>query len=162
MGAGDDDPQDDTNADTLTRNALDEGIARGANRLGHEQQGDGHWVYELEADCTIPSEYILLRHYLGEPDDLVLEAKIGPICAGSRAACMTAGRSTMTASIFRPRSRYYALKMIGDDVDAPHMARARAAVLKAGGAERPMSSPRSSWRCSAREAGRWCRPSRPS
>jgi squalene-hopene/tetraprenyl-beta-curcumene cyclase len=77
MGAGDDDPQDDTNADTLTRNALDEGIARGANRLGHEQQGDGHWVYELEADCTIPSEYILLRHYLGEPDDLVLEAKIG-------------------------------------------------------------------------------------
>ncbi len=30
---------------------------------------------------------------------------------------------------------YYALKMIGDPVDAPHMARARVAILKAGGAE---------------------------
>ena len=31
---------------------------------------------------------------------------------------------------------YFALKMIGDDPDAPHMARARAAILAAGGAER--------------------------
>jgi squalene/oxidosqualene cyclase-like protein len=138
MGAGDDDPQDDTNADTLTRNALDEGIARGANRLGHEQQGDGHWVYELEADCTIPSEYILLRHYLGEPDDLVLEAKIGTYLRRIQSsvhdgwALYHDGGFDISATI----KAYYALKMIGDDVDAPHMARARAAVLKAGGAER--------------------------
>ena len=26
------------------------------------------WVFELEADATIPAEYILLRQYLGEPD----------------------------------------------------------------------------------------------
>jgi squalene-hopene/tetraprenyl-beta-curcumene cyclase len=31
---------------------------------------------------------------------------------------------------------YFALKMLGDDPDAPHMARARAAILAAGGAER--------------------------
>ena len=34
-------------------------------------------MFELEADATIPSEYILLRHYLGEPDDRELECKIG-------------------------------------------------------------------------------------
>ena len=40
------------------------------------QRGDGHWVFELEADATIPAEYVLLRHYLGEPVDAALEAKI--------------------------------------------------------------------------------------
>ena len=39
------------------------------------RQPDGHWVFELEADCTIPAEYVLLRHYLGEPVDAVLEAQ---------------------------------------------------------------------------------------
>ena len=29
---------------------------------------DGCFVYELEADTTITSEYILLMHYLGEID----------------------------------------------------------------------------------------------
>jgi len=131
-------PQYDTNADTLTRNALDEGIARGAHRLGQEQQGDGHWVYELEADCTIPSEYILLRHYLGEPDDLVLEAKIGTYLRRIQSsvhdgwALYHDGGFDISATI----KAYYALKMIGDDINAPHMARARAAILKAGGAER--------------------------
>ena len=40
------------------------------------QRPDGHWVFELEADATIPAEYVLLRHYLGEPVDAVLEQKI--------------------------------------------------------------------------------------
>ena len=33
-------------------------------------------MFELEADATIPAEYVLLRHYLGEPVDAALEAKI--------------------------------------------------------------------------------------
>ena len=36
---------------------------------------DGYFVYELEADVTIPSEYILLMHFLGKID-LKLEKKI--------------------------------------------------------------------------------------
>src|SRR5947207_2491463 len=40
------------------------------------QREDGHFVFELEADATIPAEYILFRHYLGEPVDAALEAKI--------------------------------------------------------------------------------------
>ena len=32
------------------------------------QRPDGHWVFELEADATIPAEYILLRHFLAESE----------------------------------------------------------------------------------------------
>ena len=45
------------------------------------QRGDGHWVFELEADATIPSEYVLLRHFRGEPVDAELERKIARLFA---------------------------------------------------------------------------------
>src|ERR1700726_3194290 len=48
---------------------LDAGIARGVESLLSLQHADGHWVFELEADATIPAEYILLQHYLGTIDD---------------------------------------------------------------------------------------------
>ena len=61
------------------------------------QQPDGHWVFELEADATIPAEYVLLRHYLGEPVDAELEAQDrASICAASRAST-AAGRCSTTA-----------------------------------------------------------------
>ena len=61
----------------LDTDNLDRGISRATQALLDQQRGDGHWVFELEADATIPAEYVLLRHYLGEPDDLELERKIG-------------------------------------------------------------------------------------
>ncbi|MEO1274457.1 MAG: hypothetical protein AAFV96_03400, partial [Pseudomonadota bacterium] len=39
-----------------------------AQLLWDMQKDDGHIVFELEADCTIPAEYVLLRHFLGEVD----------------------------------------------------------------------------------------------
>ena len=50
--------------------SLDAAIARSVDSLLSLQHGDGHWVFELEADATIPAEYILLQHYLGtiEPE----------------------------------------------------------------------------------------------
>jgi squalene-hopene/tetraprenyl-beta-curcumene cyclase len=100
------------------RDRVEATIGRAAQALYSEQKPDGHWVYELEADATIPAEYVLLRHYLGEPVDAALEAKIGTY--------LRRRQSTKA---------YYALKMIGDDIAAPHMARARAAIHRAGGAE---------------------------
>ena len=54
---------------------LDEAVFRAGKALLGQQHRDGHWVFELEADTTIPSEYILLQHYLGriEPE---LQARI--------------------------------------------------------------------------------------
>ncbi len=76
---------------------LEADIDRAVQALMRRQRPDGHWVFELEADATIPSEYILLRHYLGEPEDLELERKIAPsICAASRAS-MAAGRCSTAA-----------------------------------------------------------------
>ncbi|MGJ3648361.1 squalene--hopene cyclase [Sphingomonas sp. GlSt437] len=120
--------------DTVT--LADRAATRAAAALRDVQREDGHWVFELEADCTIPAEYILLRHYLGEPRDTVLEAKIGAYLRRIQSAehdgwsLFHAGAFDASASV----KAYYALKMIGDDIDAPHMARARAAIHKAGGA----------------------------
>ncbi len=55
-----------------------EATIRGATRaLLDRQRPDGHWVFELEADATIPSEYVLLVHHLAETPNLELERKIG-------------------------------------------------------------------------------------
>ncbi|WP_404710780.1 squalene--hopene cyclase [Sphingomonas sp. MMS24-J13] len=110
-------------------------IARASSALGSAQRGDGHWVFELEADATIPAEYILLRHYLGEPDDLDLEAGIGRYLRRIQAphggwSLYHEGGFDLSATV----KAYYALKMIGDPIDAPHMVRAREAVLAHGGA----------------------------
>jgi squalene-hopene/tetraprenyl-beta-curcumene cyclase len=110
-------------------------VGRAADALAGQQKTDGHWCFELEADATIPAEYILLRHYLGEPDDLALEAGIGRYLRRIQAehggwSLFHGGCFDLSATV----KAYYALKMIGDDIDAPHMRRARAAVLAHGGA----------------------------
>src|SRR5580693_73892 len=52
-----------------TSGALAHSIASATRGLLEYRRPDGHWVFELEADCTIPAEYVLLRHYVGEPVD---------------------------------------------------------------------------------------------
>jgi squalene-hopene/tetraprenyl-beta-curcumene cyclase len=104
--------------------------------LLQNQRADGHWAFEFESDATIPSEYVLLNHFLGEPND-ALERKIGNYLREVQGEhggwpLFHDGAFDMSASV----KAYYALKIIGDDPDAPHMARARAAILKHGGAER--------------------------
>ena len=100
-----------------------------------EQRPDGHWVYELEADATIPAEYVLLVHYLAEAPDLELERKIGVYLRRIQGAhggwpLYHEGAFDISATV----KAYFALKMIGDDIDAPHMARAREAIRARGGA----------------------------
>ncbi len=115
--------------------SIEAAIQRATGALKVAQRDDGHWVFELEADATIPAEYILLRQYLGEPDDLALEAAIGRYLRriqGSHGgwALYHDGALDVSATV----KAYFALKMIGDDVDAPHMVRARDEILKRGGA----------------------------
>ncbi len=115
---------------------IDQAVDRAAAALAAAQQADGHWVFELEADATIPAEYVLLRHYLGEPVAATLEAKIGRYLRRIQSdahdgwGLFHAGEFDVSASV----KAYFALKMIGDPVDAQHMVRARAAILAAGGA----------------------------
>ncbi|HLH96284.1 MAG TPA: squalene--hopene cyclase [Xanthobacteraceae bacterium] len=115
---------------------LEAGIEAAARALFARQNADGHFVFELEADATIPAEYVLLRHYLAEPVDTVLEEKIAVYLRRRQGAhggwpLFQDGEVDMSASV----KAYFALKMIGDPVDAPHMRRAREAIRAHGGAE---------------------------
>lgn len=98
------------------------------------QHDDGRWHFELEADCTIPAEYILMMHYMDEID-AALQARIAaylrrwqmkeggwPLYYG--------GEMDISCSV----KAYYALKMAGDSPEDEHMARAREAILERGGA----------------------------
>src|SRR5215469_731048 len=115
--------------------ALDDGIASATEALLEFRRADGHWVFELEADSTIPAEYVLLRHYLGEPVDAELETKIARYLRRVQGAhggwpLVHDGEFDMSASV----KAYFALKLIGDDIDAAHMVRAREAIRSRGGA----------------------------
>ncbi|MCX7377523.1 MAG: squalene--hopene cyclase [Alphaproteobacteria bacterium] len=122
--------------DTLAPTALDDSVARAQARLLREQKPDGHFVFELEADATIPAEFVLLTHFLNRPD-MELEQAIAVYLRriqGSHGGwpLFHDGAFDISASV----KAYFALKMIGDDPAATHMARARDAILAAGGAER--------------------------
>jgi hypothetical protein len=114
---------------------LDASISSAANALCALQRPDGHFVFELEADATIPAEYVLMRHYRGEPVDAELEAKIARYLRRIQSAdggwpLFHDGASDVSASV----KAYFALKMIGDSPDAPHMALARGLIRSKGGA----------------------------
>ena len=117
--------------------ALERHISQAAKALLARQHGDGHWCFELEADATIPAEYVLLRHFRGEAPDLELERLIAVYLRRIQGdhggwPLFHAGAFDMSASV----KAYFALKMIGDDVEAPHMRAAREAILARGGAAR--------------------------
>ncbi|MEJ2374090.1 MAG: squalene--hopene cyclase [Pseudolabrys sp.] len=127
--------QSHTNRSASVESLLDRRIDAAAAALRSAQRADGHWVFELEADATIPAEYVLLTHYLGEEPDLELERKIGVYLRRRQSAqdgwpLFHGGALDMSATV----KAYFALKMIGDDPEAEHMRRARKAVLKRGGA----------------------------
>jgi squalene-hopene/tetraprenyl-beta-curcumene cyclase len=122
---------------TADLDAVEAMVSRATDALLRAQKPDGHWVFELEADATIPAEFVLLKHYLAEPEDLDLEARIGRYLRRIQALDTHGGWPLFHGGAFDISASvkaYFALKMIGDPIDAPHMARAREAVLAHGGA----------------------------
>ncbi len=111
-------------------------VRRGRDALLTRQQSDGHWVYELEADCTIPAEYILMMHFVDEIDE-PLQALLAQYLRRRQTAeggwpLYYGGAVDVSCSV----KAYYALKLAGDDPQAPHMRAARRAILNRGGAAR--------------------------
>ncbi len=124
-------------ATDVDRALLDDVVADAREWLKRSQSEDGHWVYVLEPDATMPAEFILYEHFL---DDInpALEARMADYLRQTQAEehggwpLYYGGEFNISASV----KAYWALKIVGDDVNAPHMARARAAILKHGGASR--------------------------
>jgi squalene-hopene/tetraprenyl-beta-curcumene cyclase len=134
-------PQSDARGDIVshtlrrvTDSPLDRAVADARDAVAARQSAEGYWLFELEADCTIPAEYIMMMHFLDEID-AALEVKL---CRYLRAAqgenggwpLYHGGDMNLSCTV----KAYYALKLAGDSTDAAHMVRARAAILQRGGA----------------------------
>ncbi|AEG01841.1 squalene--hopene cyclase [Methylomonas methanica] len=115
---------------------LNAAIERAQSKLLSLQNPAGYWVFELEADCTIPSEYIMMMHYLDDIDE-ALQSKIAAYLRKRQSEdgsypLFTGGPGDLSCSV----KVYYALKMAGDAIHEPHMKRLREWILSQGGAAR--------------------------
>ena len=114
--------------------SLNKAINSAKKNLLSKQSNDGHWVYELEADCTIPAEYILMNHFTGEIDN-DKEEKIAEYLRAQQNeeggwSLYTGGNFDLSCSV----KVYFALKLIGDEPHEEHMIRAKTMILNHGGA----------------------------
>ncbi|MEF2144098.1 MAG: squalene--hopene cyclase [Desulfovibrionaceae bacterium] len=125
-----------TNNPPLDLDKIGKAIDKAKSRLLGRQADDGHWVFELEADVTIPAEYILYRAFIGKPADPELTGRIAAYLLrkqlpdGSWPLYDEDGRADISASV----KAYFALKVAGHSKDEPHMVRARQIILAMGGA----------------------------
>jgi squalene-hopene/tetraprenyl-beta-curcumene cyclase len=115
---------------------LNVAIDKAQSHLLGLQDPAGYWVFELEADCTIPAEYIMMMHYLDDINE-ELQNKIAVYLRSRQSAdgsypLFTGGPGEISCSV----KVYYALKMAGDSIDAPHMVQLREWILAQGGAAR--------------------------
>ena len=113
---------------------LDAAIVRAMSALHDEQRADGHYAFDLEADAAIPAEYIMVKHFLGELDP-EMERRTANYLRRIQEPhggwpMLAKGELNMSASV----KAYFALKIAGDPIDAPHMVKAREAILAHGGA----------------------------
>ena len=115
---------------------LERAVNLAGRALLNLQHEDGHYRFDLEADSTIPAEYIIMMHYMDEIDD-ELSAKIATYlrehqCEDGGWNLYCGGEFDLSCSV----KAYYALKLAGDSPDSPHMVKARKAILAHGGAAR--------------------------
>ena len=115
-------------------NGVDAVVEEARAWLADRQASDGHWAFELEADATIPSEYIMLNHYLDEVDEDT-ESKLAAYLKETQGdhggwPLYHDGDFNLSASV----KAYFALKLTGEEIEAPYMRWARKAILEHGGA----------------------------
>jgi hypothetical protein len=119
---------------------LDRAIHEARNALIAAQDSRGFWLFELEADCTIPAEYIMMMHFLDEIDTRCRRrSRLSALAAGSDGGWpfYQGGEMDISGTV----KAYYALKLAGDSPNAPHMQKARASrYCSAAARRRPMCS----------------------
>ncbi len=125
--------------ETLSKNrqaaALRRAVVRTREWLLAQQHADGYWVGELEGDTILESEYILLLAFLGQEESPRAEAAARYILSQQTEeggwAQYPGGPIDISVSV----KAYFALKLTGQDPSSEPMQRARACVLKNGGAD---------------------------
>ena len=110
-------------------------INQAGAHLLEQQHSDGYWTFEVEADSTIPSEYLLLQFILGKVNNprvaritkYILRKQLGD---GSW-PLYEAGPGNISATV----KAYLVLKLTGHNIDSNKMISARNWILSHGGAE---------------------------
>jgi len=101
--------------------------------LGVQDPIEGFWVDQVEADVTIPSEYLMFRRMIGRVDAEKERRLVNFI----RSKQMEDGGWNLyykgPADISATIKAYFAMKVAGESPDAPHMAKARRKILEMGG-----------------------------
>jgi squalene-hopene/tetraprenyl-beta-curcumene cyclase len=115
---------------------LDHAIQMARAALLAKQDEKGFWCGELQGDSILESEYILTKFILSQDHDPEL-----PLIANYlRSLQMPNGGWSMypggKADLSGTVKAYFALKLIGDAPDAPHMVKARELIREMGGAEK--------------------------
>ncbi|MFO7987203.1 MAG: squalene--hopene cyclase [Desulfatiglandaceae bacterium] len=116
---------------------LNEAIQSATDHFLAAQHKEGFWVFDLEADVTISSEYVLLHRFLGRRMPAGLKAKIRNYLLsrqleGGGWPLYHEGKADISASV----KAYFALKQLGEAPSDDLMARARTFILSQGGAAR--------------------------
>ena len=96
---------------------------------------NGHSVYELEADVTIPAEYIIFMHFLGDVN-IKIQNKIKKYILRKQNIeggwpLFYGGKSDISATV----KAYFALKLSGCGINDNKMVKARKIIFEHGGAE---------------------------
>lgn len=112
---------------------IEQALQRGRGCLLGIQKPDGHWCGELQGDSILESEYILMKFILSQEDDpqlpLIANYLRSLQQAGGGWAMFPGGAPDVSGTV----KAYYALKLMGDDPEAPHMRAAREVALSLGG-----------------------------
>ena len=124
---------DDSNIAAAASTALEGAVTN----LLAQQEPQGHWCGELEGDSILQSEYILLKWIIEQEDDPRLVKIANYLRRQQRAADgawiqYPGAKPDLSATV----KAYFALKLMGDDINGAHMEKARRVVLSLGGAEK--------------------------
>ncbi|HWE93096.1 MAG TPA: squalene--hopene cyclase [Tepidisphaeraceae bacterium] len=116
--------------------SLDRALGRARDSLIAKQNEKGYWVGELQGDSILESEYLLLMFILGLEADPALPKIANYLRRLQNAdggwSLFPGGPADISGTV----KAYFALKLMGDAPDAPHMTLARKLILSLGGAEK--------------------------
>jgi squalene-hopene/tetraprenyl-beta-curcumene cyclase len=103
-----------------------EPITQACDHLRLQQNPEGFWVYDLEADATIPAESILIQRFLERQVDSGLKEGLARYLRRRQLQdggwpLFEGGSADISATV----KSYFALKIMGDSQDAQHMVKAR-------------------------------------
>src|SRR5262245_48704802 len=117
---------------------------RAIDALRSLQKPDGHWCGELQGDSILESEYLLMKFILGQERQPVRDGREGWATLSKIANYLRSlqrddggwGQYPGSAiDLSATVKAYFALKLMGDASDAPHMMKAKQVVRSMGGAE---------------------------